>query len=82
MLLYVIDALFYLIPIGAIVFFCVSLIRFISARRKNKRIPGSYSEKQMMTRFILMIVSSVIVGIMLVSAIALVLLLFAALAYM
>jgi len=61
---YVISILYYLIPASALVFFIVSLVRFVYARRKNKRSPGTYSEEAMKSRKICLIVSSVIAGIL------------------
>jgi len=81
-MLYLIQSLYYLIPISALVFFAVSLILYIKARRKNKRIPGSYSASQLKTRLILLIVSAVIFGIMALVVVAFFLLLLMAVAFM
>ena len=81
-LTYLYGALFYVIPVALLVFFGVSLYRYLSARSQNKAVPGTVSEGAMKTRLTLLIVSGVLAGVVLVGAAGLVLLLFSALAYM
>lgn len=82
MLYYITAALYFAIPTAALVFFIVSLILFITAKRKNKRAPGTYSEGQVRTRKICLILSAVIVGIMAAVIIGFMCLLFMAVAFM
>lgn len=56
--------LFYMIPIAAIIFFIVSLIRFFYAKNKNKQTPDSYSESQIKNRKTLLTISSAITGVL------------------
>ncbi len=76
------EYIFYAIPILAAVFFAVSLCAFCSARFKNKKVPGTYSEKQMWVRTVLLIISSVIFGALLLVVLGLAFLLMMAVAFM
>lgn len=82
MLSYIISILYYLIPTGAVLFFVGSLIAYNVAKRKNKRVPGTYSPEQIKTRKICLIVSSVIAGILAVVVLAFIGLLMMAVAFM
>ena len=55
---------------------------YLYAKRKNKRVPGSYSERQMRNKGYILGVFSVIAGAMVVAILALVILLYTAVAYM
>lgn len=74
--------LFGSIPVAAIVFFVVSLIRYRSAKELNKQTPDTFSEEQMKSRRDLMIISSVIAGILAAVVIVFVCMMFMAVAYM
>lgn len=74
--------LFGSIPVAAIVFFVVSLLRYRSAKKSNMQTPGTYSKEQMKSRRELMIISSVIAGILVAVVIAYVCLVFLAVAFM
>ncbi|MBQ7922840.1 MAG: hypothetical protein IJ325_09755 [Clostridia bacterium] len=76
------TALYFLIPSAAILFFVISLVMYLYARRKNKRVPGTYTENQMKTRLICLIVSSVIAGVLALVVIGFMILLFMAVAFM
>lgn len=76
------EALYYIIPAAALVFFAISLFRYHYAKHKNKRIPGTYTPEQMKSRKICLIVSSVIAGIMAVVILAFIGLLMMAVAFM
>jgi len=68
-----ISSIVYLsIPLGAIAFFVVSLVLFCTAVNKNKQIPNLFSRGQMLTRKILLIVSSVIMGEILLIVLAII----------
>ncbi len=82
MLSYIISVLYYLIPMAALAFFAGSLIAYLIAKKKNKRVPGTYSDEQMKNRKICLIVSSVIAGILAVVVLAFVGLLMMAVAFM
>ncbi|MBR2338494.1 MAG: hypothetical protein IKA63_03400 [Clostridia bacterium] len=79
---YLIEFLFFAIPLAAIAFFIVSLVLYCSARKQNKRQPGSVSAETMKLRKVLLIVSSVIVGVLLSMLIGLCALLYMAVAFM
>ena len=49
-------------PIAAVAFFTVSLIKFVSGKAKNKKIPYSVSPTKMLVRKTCLIISSIIAG--------------------
>ena len=55
---------------------------YLYAKRKNKLAPGSYSERQMRYKGYMLGVFSVIAGAMLIAIVALVILLYTAVAFM
>lgn len=79
---YFVSILFFAVPIAAVIFFVVSLVSFLTAKSSNKRTPGKFSESQIKTRLLLLIVSSVIAGVILAMVISFVALLYMAVAYM
>ena len=81
-MIYLTETILLLIPTGALVGFFVSLFMYLYAKRKNKRVPGSYSERQMRNKGYILGVFSVIAGAMLIAIIALVILLYTAVAFM
>lgn len=70
------------LPIAAEAFLVVSIIRFILAKVKNKRVPNTYTDKQIKTRLILLIVSAAIYLTLIAVFIGFILLLFSSIAYM
>lgn len=76
------DILFFGIPAIVFVLFVISLVRFVAAKRKNKKIQGSFSESEIKKRKIMLIIMSVIVGVLAVIVIGFIALLFMAVAYM
>lgn len=79
---FIYDFLFFSIPMAAILFFGISLYRYCSAISKNKKIPGTFPPAEIKKRLILLIVSSVIMGVLLLIVIGFIALLFMAIAYM
>ena len=79
---YLVSALFWIIPTVAFVGFFVSLFMYFYAKKKNKRAPGTYSEASVKARKTWFIVFSLIAGSMLAAGIALIILLYMAVAYM
>lgn len=77
-----IEFLYYFIPAASLIFFAVSLIRYLTAKRKNKRAPGSFSDAQISARRICLIVSSIIAGAMLIVVVAFFALMLMAVAFM
>ena len=76
------EFLYFAIPVAAIIFFVVSLCMYLSAKKQNKRQPGSVSSQTIKNRKILLIVSSVIAGVLVTILIAFIALLFMAVAFM
>lgn len=74
--------LFFLIPTGLLVFFIVSLVLYCTARAANKRAPGTYTDSQMSTRKVLLLVSGAIAAVVVIAVLMLVALMFMAVAYM
>ena len=81
-MIYLTETILLLIPTGALAGFFVSLFMYLYAKRKNKRVPGSYSERQMRNKGYILGVFSVIAGAMLIAIVALVILLYTAVAFM
>ena len=79
---YLTVILFYSIPAAVIAFFVVSLIRYLRAKKKNRNMPGTYTDTQLKARRLCLIVSSVIAGVMVTVVLAFVGLLFMAIAFM
>lgn len=76
------DILFFGIPAIVFVLFVISLVRYVAAKIKNKKIPGSFSESEIKKRKIMLIILSVIIGVFAVVVIGFTALLFMAVAYM
>ncbi len=76
------GVLFFGIPLGLLVFLGISIYAYVSARIRNKRVPDTYSRKQMNTRLILLILSSVLTATLLVTVVSFVLLLLWGISYM
>ena len=81
-MLYLVTFLYYSIPIGALLFFFVSLFRFLSARQKNQKQPGSVDDVRMKLLKQMLITSSVIVGLLIAVVVGFILLLMTAVTFM
>lgn len=81
-MLFLMEFLYFAIPIAAIIFFVVSLWLYLSAKKQNKRQPGSVSTSTLKSRKIMLVVSSVIAAILAMVVIAFIALLFMAVAFM
>lgn len=81
-MVYLMQLLFYLLPIGAIVFFVKSLISYLSARKEYRYGTGSVSLDELKRRKLFLIVSSVIMGVLAAVVIGFLFLLIMAIAYM
>ncbi len=73
---------FFTIPIASFIFFVCSLISFFTAKSQNKHSPGAYSEEELKGRRNILIVSSVIFGLFLTVVLAIMTLLYTAVAFM
>lgn len=76
------DVLFFAIPIILIGLFGISLYRYISAKKHNKKIPGTFSPQEIEKRKLVFIAISVVVGVLSAIVIGFMTLLFTAVAYM
>ncbi len=81
-MIYLTQTLLVMIPTAALVGFLVSLFMYIHAKKKNKSVPGSYSESAMKNRGFALAVFSFIAGAMLVAIAALVIMIYTAVAFM
>ena len=76
------NTLFFAIPTILIVLFGFSLYRYISAKKQNKVVPGTFSDDEIRKRKIWLIVSAIIAGALAVVVIGFIALLFMAVAFM
>ncbi|MBE6852599.1 MAG: hypothetical protein E7505_03900 [Ruminococcus sp.] len=76
------NILFLGIPLALIVLFVVSLCRYKSAVKQNKKVPGAFSDEEIKKRRTILTVFSVIAGIIAVIVIGLIALMFMAVAFM
>jgi hypothetical protein len=76
------DLLFFAVPVGILVFFAISLCRYLSARKQEREIPGSVEAQDLKNRKALLIVSAVMAGVLLAVTIGLIVLLYMAVAFM
>lgn len=76
------DLLFFGIPAAAGVFFAISLYRYISAKKQNKRDPGCIRPGELKKRKMLLLAASVILGVFLLVVVGFATLLFMAVAFM
>lgn len=79
---YLSQFLIYALPLVALVLFVFSLVRYIRARRANRRAPDTYSRSQMTARLVWLIVTGVIMGAMVLMIVGFMLLLMVAVAFM
>ena len=79
---YLLQFITYALPVAAVALFIVSLVRYIRARRANRRAPDTYNKRQMTDRLVWLIVTGVITGVMLLMIVGFMLLLMMAVAFM
>ena len=79
---YLSSIFLFLIPVLFLAFFIVSLVLYISAVRKNKKVPGLYTKPQLTARKVLLITSSCLAGLMLAIVTAILALMYMVVAYM
>ncbi len=76
------EILFIVVPVALIIFCVVCASRYSEAKRANKETPGTYSEDELKTRKVLMIIAVVLAGLMLAAVGVLAVMLFFAIAFM
>lgn len=74
--------LIHLVIVAISLSFIVSIVMYCTAKSKNKKEPGTYSETEMNIRKNFLIATSVVVGIIVTVAVGFYLLLLSAVAYM
>lgn len=79
---YIIEFLFYSIPIVTLLTLIVSLVLFLCAKIRNKRNPGRVSQRNVRMWMTMLIVSSAITATMIAIVIAFIAVLYSAIAYM
>lgn len=79
---YLLQFLTYGLPVAAVVLFVISLVRYIRARRANRRAPDTYTKGQMTSRLVWLIVTGVITGVMAAMIFGFMLLILTAVAFM
>lgn len=76
------DILFFTIPIILIALFGVCLYRYIIAKRKNKKKPGTFSDNEVKLRFLLLILTFVMMLVFVSVVVGFIALLYMAVAFM
>lgn len=76
------DIFFFAIPIVLIALFGICLYRYLSAKKQNKAVPGTFSDAEIKKRKIMLIVLSVIAGVLAAIVIGFIALMFMAVAFM
>ncbi len=73
---------FYALPIAVVILFFISLTLYLSAKRKNKKRPGSVSEAKMKALTVFFIFSSTLAGVLLALTLSYIGLLFMVIGFM
>ncbi len=81
-LFFILELLFLMLPAIIFVFFLFGLVRYISARRANKRNPGMIPPDEVTKRLIVFIISLVLFILMIALVIGFIVLINYAVAYM
>ena len=76
------NILFFAIPTIFLVLFGLSLYRYLSAKKANKKVPGTFSDEEMKKRKLFLIALSIVAGVLAVVVIGFLALLFMAVAFM
>ena len=76
------EIFFFVIPVILIVFFGISLYRYVSAKNQNKVAPGTFSDDEVKKRKVILIVLSVISCVFVAIVIGFIALMFMSVAYM
>lgn len=76
------ELVLYGLPVAIVIFFIVSLVRFMAAKSKNRKAEGTFSAEEMKKRKVTLIVASILAAALLLFIIGLIALMFLAVAYM
>lgn len=82
MIVYIFLFLFFAIPTAFLVGFGISLYRYLSAKRRNKQTPGTFSPEEIKKRSTVVIVLAVTLGVLLAVVIGFIVLIYMAIAFM
>ena len=74
--------IFFVIPLVMLVYVGISIYRYVSAKRKNREEPGSFTEEEMKKRRTVLIVSAVVTGVLVAVVVGFLAMLVMAIAYM
>ena len=74
--------LFWAVPITVITLFVISLCNYLSAKRKNNEVPGTFPEDTMRKRKLFLIVMSALAGLIALMVIGLPALVYLAIGFM
>lgn len=80
--IFIYDVLFFAVPVIWLILFGISLYRYISAKKQNKQMPGTFSPGEIKKRKVFLIVMSIVAGMILAMVIGLIAMLFMAVAFM
>ena len=76
------SILFFGVPFAAVALFIVSMVRFILAKRASKQHPDGYDKRELDARRNMLIIASIIAGVLFTVVVAIVILLWMAIAFM
>ena len=79
---YVIEIFFFTVPTVSVILFLLYLFRYIHVKKKNRQIPGTYSDAKVSAIKEALIVFTTLASVFVGVVIGAILLLYAALAYM
>ena len=80
--IFIYDVLFFAVPVIWLILFGISLYRYISAKKQNKQMSGTFSPAEIKKRKVFLIVMSIVAGMILAMVIGLIAMLFMAVAFM
>ncbi len=80
--IWMIDILFFVLPMILIVSLGISIYQYVSAKKKNAKEPDTFSFSEIKTRKIVMIILSILTGLFLTVVIGIIALMFLAVAFM
>lgn len=76
------DLLFFVLPAALVAAFVITLWRYFSAKRENKKSPGTFSDETLKERKIALVVVSGILAVFVAVVVGLIAMLFTAVAFM
>ena len=80
--IFIYDLIFFAVPAALLVFFGVSLYRYRTAVKQNKRTPDTFPPEEIKKRKTLLIISSVTAAVLVAVVVGFIAMLFMAIAFM